>query len=196
MQYSVILCDPPWRFRVWNRDTGMGRSAESHYPTMTTEDLARLPVSDLALPDSVLLLWATAPMLPEAFALGAAWGFTYKTVGLTWAKTTRRGLGFHMGMGYWTRANCEFCLLFAKGSPKRKARDVRQLLIAPLGQHSEKPWEQYGRIERLLDGPYIELFARKARRGWVSLGNELDGRDIAQAITDEASDANCLTADA
>ena len=192
--YRTGLVDPPWSFEVWSRDTGQGRSAEAHYSTMTIDDLCALPVGDLFLPDSALFMWATWPTLPEALRLGAAWGFEYKTLGFDWLKRTSTGNEWHIGMGYWTRANSEPCLLFTKGSPKRKSKGVRQLivdvgqqslfppLIAPVSSHSAKPYEQYSRIEALLDGPYIELFARVQYPGWTALGNEIDGLDIREAI--------------
>jgi N6-adenosine-specific RNA methylase IME4 len=86
----------------------------------------------------------------------------------------------------WTRANAELCLLFTKGSPKRKARNVRQVIIAPVGVHSAKPDEQYERIERLVDGPYVEVFARRPWPGWNAIGNEIDGRDVRDVLMEAA----------
>lgn len=159
---------------------------ERHYPTMTLEEIKALPVASVAAKDCVLLLWAVDPMIPQAIALGQHWGFTYKTVGFVWAKerrvTSSRGDAFDhpdekrfpMGTGYWTRANPEQCLLFTRGSPKRVSAAVRKLLIAPRREHSRKPDEQYERIEALVSGPYLELFARTTRPGWESWGNETD----------------------
>lgn len=174
--YGAILVDPPWQFRVWNRDTGQGRSAEAHYPTLSLADLIALPVRELAVADCALFMWATWPTLPEALALGAAWGFEYKTCAFLWAKQTRRVQAWFMGLGYWTRANTEPCLLFTRGRPRRKARSVRQLIVAPVREHSRKPDEQYARIEALVDGPYLELFARHWRPGWVVWGNQTPAR--------------------
>jgi N6-adenosine-specific RNA methylase IME4 len=102
-----------------------------------------------------------------------AWGFKYKTVGFTWAKTNKKTLGFFTGLGYWTRGNPEMCLLATKGRPKRINKDVAQLIVAPRGRHSEKPL-LHGEIERLCEGPYIELFARKKTRDhWDFWGNEV-----------------------
>src|SRR3990167_11062344 len=141
--YPVILCDPPWHFDVWsrsakeayNKNNGKGgqlrggRSAEDYYRTMPTEDLCALPLADLASPHCALFLWATWPNLPDALRVGAAWGFEYKTVGFDWLKRTRSGHAWHTGMGYWTRANSEPCLLFTKGNPRRRSVDVPQVLI-------------------------------------------------------------------
>ena len=80
---------------------------------------------------------------------------------------------FFVGLGYWTRANVEQCLLATRGSPKRLAKDVRRLIVSPRQEHSRKPDEIYDRIERLAEGPYLELFARNTRPGWNSWGNEV-----------------------
>ena len=135
--------------------------------------LCRLPVSDIAEDNSVLLMWVCDPMLDQALEVIKGWGFTYKTVGFTWAKTNRTKLGFFTGLGYWTRGNPEMCLLATKGKPKRIHMDVAQLVVAPRGKHSEKPL-LHESIERLVGGPYIELFARKkTRKGWDFWGNEV-----------------------
>ena len=102
-----------------------------------------------------------------------AWNFVYKTVAFTWAKTTKDGAGFPIGCGYWTRANPEQCLLATRGRPQRLSRAVRQLILTPRREHSRKPDEVYDRIEALVPGPYLELFARAPREGWHSWGNEV-----------------------
>ena len=127
-KYKVILADPPWAFRAWS-NKGMGRSAEQHYPTMGLEDIKALPVADLAAEDCVLFLWATFPMLKDAFAVIDTWGFTYKTVAFTWVKENRKSPGLFWGLGYWTRANAEVCLLATRGSPKRQSAAVHQVIL-------------------------------------------------------------------
>lgn len=170
-KYAVIYADPAWSFKVWSRDTGMGRSAEAHYGTMGADDLKALPVAGLAADDCALLMWTSPPLIPQALDLGAAWGFTYKTFAFDWAKQTTNG-HWHIGMGYWTRANTEQCLLFVRGKPRRKSKAVRALQIHQVGRHSAKPLAIYNEIERLLDGPYIELFGRRHKPGWDVWGNE------------------------
>ena len=112
-----------------------------------------------------------------------AWGFTYKTVGFTWVKCRLKAIGepldpiksFAFGGGYYTRANPEVCLFGVRGKPKRLRRDVRQLIIAPRRKHSQKPEEAYERLEQLIAGPYVELFARQRRPGWdVAFSREAD----------------------
>ena len=173
-KYSVILADPPWAFRAWS-NKGKGRSAEQHYPTMRLEDIKALPVADLAAEDCVLFLWATFPMLKEALAVVEAWGFVYKTVAFTWVKENRKSPGLFWGLGYWTRANAEVCLLATRGSPKRQSAAVHQVILSPVEQHSKKPDAVRERIVTLMgDVPRVELFARQQSPGWDVWGNEVD----------------------
>jgi N6-adenosine-specific RNA methylase IME4 len=141
---------------------------------MRTEAIRALPVSMISAPDCALFLWATYPMLPDAFAVIDAWGFTFKTVAFTWVKTNRSGRGFHFGLGYWTRANPEICLLATRGRPRRVSRAVPNLLVSPLREHSRKPDETRERIVALCgDLSRAELFARQRVPGWSAWGNEI-----------------------
>jgi N6-adenosine-specific RNA methylase IME4 len=170
-KYGAILADPPWTYYTWTAKGGH-KSASAHYKTMPTEAICALPVYDLAADDCVLFLWATYPNLPDAFRVIEAWGFRYKTVAFTWIKMNKDGSPF-LGLGYWTRANAEICLLATRGNPKRKAKDVPQVILAARREHSRKPDEQYNRIMRLVEGPYIELFARQQWPGWDAWGLEV-----------------------
>lgn len=187
-KYSVILADPPWTF-VTRSKRGKGRSAEKHYDCMSIEGIKRLPVASLATRNATLLMWITDPHLAIGMEVMKAWGFKYKTVGLYWVKRNKNAkpriiMGpvtpcwsddqFFTGMGYWTRANPEMCLLGTRGAPKRIHKDVRKLIVSKRREHSRKPDEQYARIERLVKGPYLELFARSAAPGWDAWGNETD----------------------
>jgi N6-adenosine-specific RNA methylase IME4 len=174
--HHVVYADPPWSFATYSHK-GKGRSAEAYYNCMSLADIEALPVGDWTAADSVLLLWATDPMLPQALEVIRAWGFTYKTVGFYWVKASERfdrKPSYFTGMGYWTRANPEQCLLATRGHPVRWNRDVRKLIISPRREHSRKPDEIYERIERLCPGPYLELFARNTRGGWSSWGDQVD----------------------
>jgi N6-adenosine-specific RNA methylase IME4 len=171
-KFSVIYADPPWTFQVYS-GKGKERSAERHYDTMSLDALAALPIAALAADDCALFLWSVWPELPGALRIIESWGFTYKTCGFLYAKLNRSGDGYFTGMGYWTRANTEPCLFAIRGSPTRLAMDVPQLLVAPVGEHSAKPPETRQRIQRLLPGPYLELFARKEVEGWTTWGNEV-----------------------
>lgn len=114
-KYSIIYADPPWAYRTYSKK-GQGRSAESHYPTMCIEDIKALPVGELAAKDCALFLWITFPCLCEALEVLTAWGFSYKTVAFVWVKQNRRNDDLFTGMGYWTRANAEICILATKGT--------------------------------------------------------------------------------
>jgi N6-adenosine-specific RNA methylase IME4 len=171
--YPVILCDPPWKFKVFSKK-GLGKSAERHYQTLEYAAIVELMGGVEVADDCVLFLWVTDPMLEKGLNLIRDMGFTYKTVAFTWVKKTKHGKD-HMGTGYYTRANPEMCLLATKGKPlQRKSKSVRQLMVSPLREHSRKPDEIYDRIEELFDGPYLEIFARTRRSGWAALGNEVD----------------------
>jgi N6-adenosine-specific RNA methylase IME4 len=172
--YGAIYADPPWHFRNWSAK-GTGRNAVSHYDCMSFAELAALPVGDVAADDCVLFLWATDPLLPKAFELIEAWGFEYKTVGFYWVKTNpaaKSDQNFFTGLGYWTRANPEQCLLATRGKPSRKSKDVRRLIVDRRREHSRKPDQVRERIERLVSGPYLELFARETKPGWHCCGKQ------------------------
>ena len=172
--YDVILADPPWSFNVWSKDTGHGRSAESHYPTMSIDDLCAIPVDSIANKNCALFMWCVWPSIDQAFKVINAWGFEYKTKAFTWVKSNKSGFGFATGMGYYTRANDEPCLLGIRGNMPVATHDVLSIIYSPRREHSRKPDEQYSKIERLYPGKkYIELFARRTRPGWDVFGNEV-----------------------
>jgi N6-adenosine-specific RNA methylase IME4 len=176
---GAILVDPPWNFAT-RSEKGNGRGAVQHYDVIHHDDLADLPVPSIAADNCVLFLWTTDTHLPFSLRLMRAWGFDYKTVAFYWAKTRRNhspgtpimDSDWHMGLGYWTRANPELCLLGTRGQPQRNSRSVRRLIVSPVRLHSQKPDMQYERIEALVSGPYVELFARNPREGWIQWGNQ------------------------
>lgn len=193
--FGAILADPPWRFQTWSKRAAVwkreGKSitpAGCHYATMPDQEICALPVRDLAAPDCVLFLWASWPQLPAALATIEAWGFTFKSCAFDWMKANTRQLDLFrddgdptLGMGYWTRANSEPCLLATRGRPKRLNADVRQGILEPRREHSRKPDCVHGRVERLVAGPYLELFARAPRAGWTVWGNETGKFEAAAA---------------
>ena len=113
---------------------------------MSIEELCALPVAELAAKDSALFMWATFPQLPEALRLIRAWGFTYKSVAFVWLKKNKKADSWFYGLGFWTRANAEICLLATKGHPKRQAADIHQFIISPIEAHSKKPDETRDKI--------------------------------------------------
>lgn len=173
MKYDVILADPPWNFKTWS-DKGKGRSAENHYPIMSLNDIQGLPIIDYLADDCVLFLWTTWTHLQQSFDIICAWGFIYKTDAWVWSKRNKKGERF-MGMGYYTRANTEPCLLATRGNPPRvHDHSILAYIDAPVRKHSQKPDIQYDMIEALYPNMnYLELFARQKREGWYSWGNEI-----------------------
>jgi len=189
--YGAILADPPWPFATWSHK-GKGRSGEAHYNTLSHRDLRALPVRELAGNDCVLFLWIVQTQIPQASKLLTAWGFQFKSVAFIWNKGEGLPLFpddvvLQMGMGKWTRAEFEQCWLATRGSPKRLAADVRQVLTERRREHSRKPDGIHERIERLVAGPYLELFARQRRPGWDVWGNEVD--KFAPQVSRETYDA-------
>ncbi len=174
-KYSIIYADPPWRYKVWSRDTGLGRSADSHYSTMEKQDIEALPINEISNKDSVLFLWVTAPCLEQGLELVKKWGFKYKTIGFNWVKQNKKSDSLFWGMGYYTRANAEICILATKGKTlPRISRRVHQVVLSHVEEHSKKPNEVRKRIVELFgDLPRIELFARQYADGWDCWGNEV-----------------------
>ena len=154
---------------------GLGRSAESHYPTMRLEDIQNLPINNIADKDCALFMWTTIPLLKDSFSVLESWGFEYKTVAFVWIKQNKKSDSLFWGLGYWTRANAELCILATKGHPKRKSAKVHQVIMSKIEEHSKKPDETRSRIVELMgDLPRIELFARQKADGWDAWGNEID----------------------
>lgn len=174
--FGTIVVDPPWTYTHSTRTsevsgTGWRGAAQRHYPTMTMDELRALPVAASAAPDSCCWVWAVNSQLQKGFDLLAAWGFTYKNM-LTWAKTTGRGLPA-TGMGYWLRGATEHLLLGVRGKPTPRVRNAPTWFTAPVGRHSAKPDAAYSVIERVSPGPFLDVFARAPRAGWVVWGNEV-----------------------
>jgi len=180
--FRVIYVDSPWRYVAGTK------SRPQHYPRMSIDELCALPVRRLAAPDCVLMFWVIDSHEKLAHRVIDAWGFKFKTVGLYWAKQNADG-SFFMSTGHWTRANPEHawecylgeteqeverCFLNTIGAPKRQAKNVPRLIVSKRREHSRKPDEAYDRIERLVDGPYLELFSRSGRKNWTSWGNQLN----------------------
>jgi N6-adenosine-specific RNA methylase IME4 len=173
--YKVILADPPWSYANWS-DKKNG-AAKSQYSCMNLGDIAQLPVNQIGGKNCALFLWITFPKLVEAAHLPImqAWNFRPVTCAFVWNKTNRKGAPY-TGLGFYTRSGSEVCLLGIRGKMPRKATatKVMQVITAPrIYRHSQKPTEQYERIEQLFDGPYLELFARQPWLNWHSWGAEI-----------------------
>lgn len=173
-KYNIIYADPPWKFKYYGKSDDRYRRAEGHYTVTDLDEMKKLPISKLTDDNCAIFMWAIYPMLPQSLELLEAWGFEFKTVAFTWVKKNKTNHDFFFGMGYWTRANCEICLLGVKGHPKRANSNVAQLVISNRREHSRKPDEVRKRIVQLMGNlPRIELFARQRFEGWDAWGNEV-----------------------
>ena len=184
-KFGSIGSDPQWKF-LTRSAAGEGRSANVHYKTEEVDKIKGLPVNELLADDGAFYMWMVDWCPQDALDLLAHWGLKHVTTAFTWVKTNGDKpmdvfdpSTFHLGMGYWSRSNPEQCWLATKGNPKRLYADVRQLIIAPVMEHSRKPDEWLDRIERLTGGDYLELQARRTRPGWVSWGDELEFTGVA-----------------
>lgn len=168
--YNIILIDPAWTYK--DKALAGNRGAGCKYNLMTTEDIKKLPIDSIAADDCVLFCWVTFPKMNEVFDVIKAWGFEYKTCAFTWVKKTKNDKIF-IGMGRWTRANAEICLLATKGKPKRVSASVRQIIETIPERHSKKPDQVRDRIVELCgDLPRIELFARSRAENWDCWGDD------------------------
>lgn len=181
-KYQIIYADPAWPYRdKRNKHKRICGGALSHYQTMRIKDICNLPVKEITNKDCILFLWVTFPNLQEGLNVIGAWGFVYKTLGFSWVKTNKKNGKPFFGIGYYTKSNCEVCLIGVKGKPKIKSNYVSSVIIEPKGKHSKKPDRVRNKIVELMgDLPRIELFARipkeiiedPALRGWDFWGNE------------------------
>jgi N6-adenosine-specific RNA methylase IME4 len=163
-RFNTILADPPWDLQQ-KRSWG----ADQHYSAMSLERLKAMPVRDLARSDSHLWLWVTNATLRDGYDVAEAWGFTVRSP-LTWIK-------FKLGLGWYLRNATEHLLFAARGNASVNFRAQPTWFNAPVQDYSRKPDEQYAIIERISDGPYLELFARRrppSLRAWSVWGSQID----------------------
>ena len=175
--YQTILADPPWIYTYDTRKTevagtGWRGAGERHYQTMRFDDIAALPVGDVATENATLWLWVVNPLIERGLELTKRWGFTYRGL-VTWVKTTKDG-NPAIGCGYWLRGATEHLMLSTRGKVTPKVKNQATWFKAGVGEHSAKPEQQYAIIERYSDGPYLEMFARRQRAGWKAWGNQID----------------------
>lgn len=173
-KYNVILCDPPWQYRVHVTDNNGTRNANHFYDTMPLDEIKRLRVNDIADKSCALFMWVTNPCLPEGLEVIKSWGFEFKTVAFIWVKTYNSGK-IWLGLGHYTRNSAEMCLLATKGKPlKVLDKSIKQVLVERRTTHSRKPDRVRHLITRMYgDVPKIELFARQRVEGWEAWGNEV-----------------------
>jgi len=185
-KYQIIYADPPWKYQTWTelKTKKLRKKCGSIcYPSMTSGEIAKLPVDKIADEKCILFIWITMPKLNEVFTVIKRWGFIYKTVAFTWVKQNPSGEGIYSGLGHWTLANPELCLLATHKKFPRRLKPVKQLIFAPRGKHSQKPPMVRDKIIELVgDLPRIEMFARKPKllfedesfKGWDVWGNEVE----------------------
>ena len=182
-KFNIILADPPWLYNARNNSNTKFGSGMHIYEGMKPSEICNLPVSEIADENCVLFLWVTFPRLQEGLDVMKAWGFEYKTCAFTWVKTNKNNDKPFFGIGYYTKSNAELCLLGIKGKMKPVSNSVSQVIISPREEHSKKPAIARDKIIELFgDLPRIELFARQTEDGWNSLGNEIDGLNIQDAL--------------
>jgi N6-adenosine-specific RNA methylase IME4 len=189
-QARVVLADPPWSFSTYS-PKGWKKSAHSHYACLSLDQIRALPVGDLCMSDAVCVMWTTQVFMPQTLDVLWAWGFTFKTMG-TWVKRSKTGNKLHFGTGYIYRSAAEFFLVGTRGHPHPRSRSIRNVIEAPVREHSRKPDQMYHDIEALWPGPYVELFARHRRPGWYGWGDQLaasDRNDEFQAERGESLDS-------
>lgn len=167
--WPIILADPPWRFAS-NSEAKPGRNAMRHYACMRDNEIAALPVREIAAKDALLLMWTTAPMLERSMPIVRAWGFRYVSQ-IVWVKD-------RVATGYWTRGRHEIVLIAKRGKLPcpRPAPFPDSVITAPRTEHSAKPPRLHEMVEAVpawTDLPKLEMFARTARPGWTAWGNQV-----------------------
>jgi N6-adenosine-specific RNA methylase IME4 len=161
-RFGTIYADPPWQY-----DNQATRAAtDNHYPTMTLEEIAALPIQELAADNAHLHLWTTNSFIFDCPRIMEAWGFEYKSK-FTWCKP-------YFGLGNYWRVATEDMLLGVRGSQPFRDAGLINWLESDRGEHSEKPEAIRRLIERASPGPYLELFGRRPVAGWTVWGNEID----------------------
>ena len=170
--FKAILADPPWQFEAYSGPRVAQRSEHQHYDVIPRSGLRELELP--AADNCALFLWVVDSHLDQGIVLMREWGFEFKTIAFIWVKTCKTDpTRPRMGMGLWTRKQAEICLLGTRGKVSRMDKGVRQVVMAPRREHSRKPEEVHERIERLVEGPYLELFVRRPRDGWAVWGDEV-----------------------
>lgn len=189
-KYKMIYADPAWSYDNQNTGGSMISGANAKYSTMSLEEIKELPVKDISSKDSVLFLWATVPLLPEALEVMKEWGYQYKTT-IFWRKI------MSLGMGFWFRGQVEMLLFGVKGKVKAFRCQKCNFIQSKVRKHSQKPTQIYGLLEEIskkhnLD-PKVELFARERRQGWDVWGNQVPNHT--QALLSAESFNKDLTED-
>ncbi len=175
-RFTTFLADPPWRFINRTGKMAPEHRRLSRYGTLTTDEIATLPVSHITADTAHLYLWVPNALLPEGLRVMAAWGFGYKS-NIVWHKLRKDGGSDGRGVGFYFRNVTELLLFGVRGKNARTLAPGRRqvnYIGSRKREHSRKPDEQYALIESCSPGPYLELFGRGLRPGWAVWGNEAD----------------------
>ncbi len=178
-KFGTILADPPWRFKNKTGKVAPEHKRLSRYSTLSLDEIKAIPIRDVAADKSHLYLWVPNALIAEGLAVLSSWGFTYKT-NIIWYKIRKDGGPDGRGVGFYFRNVTEVVLFGVKGSLRTLAPGRSQVNIIPSRkrEHSRKPDELYEIIEACSPGPYLEMFARGARNGWSTWGNESEDYEI------------------
>jgi N6-adenosine-specific RNA methylase IME4 len=183
---GVILIDCPWWFGTWS-PKGWKKSAHAQYGCMSLDDIKALPVEELAAPDCALVMYGTQNAAEHMWPVAREWSFTPIALG-AWAKQSSTGRKWAFGTGYLLRSAAEFFLVAERGKPARLSKSQRNLIVAPVRGHSRKPDAMYELCESLWPGPYVELFARYRRVGWLQSGDQLESQQQMEVKHDGRAD--------
>jgi N6-adenosine-specific RNA methylase IME4 len=187
--FGVIATDCGTKFETYSPKGETSRSPQKKYTTLTDAELMQLPVGDYAGKDCFLFYWDTTARVAAGrhIPIITAWGFKPTAVAFTWFKLRKcepavpffmPRQSMHFGAGLTTRKNTELCILARRGKPKRLSFGIREEIFAPVREHSRKPDEFFERAERYAAGPYLELFSRSDREGWITAGDEKGKFDV------------------
>ena len=171
MKYQVVVVDPPWKFSDNLTMSKTKRGGASNYDCINTKSLiSDIHVHNWIESDAILALWFPAAMMKDAIYVAESWGFKPKQI-YTWVKSTKHGK-IHFGMGHYFRNSTEYSLIGIKGSPRILSKSYRNIGFAQSISHSAKPECLQDSLEKMFEGPYIELFARRQRNNWTCVGLE------------------------
>jgi len=173
-KFATVLADPPWRFQNKTGKVAPEHKRLARYPTLTLAEIEDLPVQDVAEETAHLYLWVPNALMPEGLQVMQSWGFQYKT-NLIWYKVRQDGGPDRRGVGFYFRNVTEMLLFGVRGKHARTlapGRSQENIILSRKREHSRKPDEQYPIIEACSPGPFLELFARGARQGWFTWGNQ------------------------
>ncbi len=176
-KYIIIYADPAWKYRDKRKNPDSDRPSKYggiSYDVMENKDIYNLPVNKIADDNCMLFMWVTFPNLQIGLDAIKAWGFDYRTLGFSWIKLNKKNGKPFFGIGYYTKSNCEVCLIGVKGKPIKESNKISSVLMEPREEHSKKPDIVRDKIVQLCGNlPRVELFARNETDGWDVWGNEV-----------------------